>query len=445
MSESDTSTSRSGLLPVLPRDPEYVGPYRLLGRLGEGGMGIVYLARTAGGRSVAVKVLHPTLLRDTEARERFHREVNVATRVSDAFTAPVLDSGADSERVWMVTSFIPGLSLQQSVIDHGPLPDDTLRTLWYGLLQALRSVHEAGVVHRDVKPSNVLLTAQGPRLIDFGISMLTDTASTNITAPGHIVGTPSYMSPEHLEEQRVGPPADIFALGSVMVFAASGRTLFQGSGPMQVMYDVVHSKPELSGLPDDLLNVVHSCLHKDPAYRPRAGEMMAQFPADAMARAMSQMELGSWLPAPVARASLTRAQAALDLEEPFAASARSRIRPTVGGQSESAVGSSPLPLPTPPDLDGPTAPVPQDAVPASWLPVPLAEPEQLSLPLPAAEPAGDAPSAVPSAHPWLTGNDGDAEGTDPMVRPAIPILGADLPPTPRLGTRPGWRRLLGPR
>jgi len=473
MTDSAGTTPQSGLSPLLPGDPEHVGPYRLLGRLGEGGMGIVYLGRGASGRSVAVKVLHPDQVRDREARERFQREVRLATRVADAFTAPVLDSGEDGDRVWMVTSFIPGLSLQQSVRDYGPLPPDSLRTLWYGLLQALRSVHEAGVVHRDIKPSNVLLTTQGPRLIDFGISMLTDTATTNITATGHLVGTPSYMSPEHVQGQLVGPPADVFALGSVMVFAASGQAPFQGSGLVQVIFDVVNGEPQLSGLPDDLAAVVRTCLHKDPSYRPRAAEMMGQFPVADITRAKSQMEQGSWLPAAIARASLTRAQSVLDLDEPYASTTRLRPPPTAHETSPSVVTEEQTAVPEPPDGEAAMIQAPEDAVPDGCRPpVPPTNPWRLpspstklseeppaalglpSSPLPPAPPNppenGPAP-AVPFAQPrataWPAGDDGDgdSEGADPTVRPTTAILGADLPPPPKLGARPGWRRRLGPR
>ena len=204
-----------------PGDPQTIGPYRLVGRLGSGGMGRVYLGVSAGGRPVAVKVVRAELAEDPDFRTRFGREIAAARRVSGVFTAMVVDSDVDGPAAWLATSYVPGPSLSEAVDEHGPLPAGSLLTLAAGLAESLSAIHAAGVVHRDLKPSNVLLAEDGPRVIDFGISRAVE--STALTQAGLVTGSPGYMSPEQARGYEIGPPRDIFSLGTVLAFAATGR------------------------------------------------------------------------------------------------------------------------------------------------------------------------------------------------------------------------------
>ncbi|MES4908973.1 MULTISPECIES: serine/threonine-protein kinase [unclassified Streptomyces] len=254
-------------------DPEYAGQYRLEARLGSGGMGVVHLARSASGRRLAVKVVHAELAEDPEFRARFRQEVAAARRVSGAFTAPVVDAAPDGERPWMATLYIPGPTLAEHVKRNGPLPTGDMVRLAAGLAEALRDIHRAGVVHRDLKPSNVLLAADGPKVIDFGISRPSD--SELRTETGKLIGTPPFMAPEQFQRPRhVGPAADVFALGSVLVHAATGRGPFESESPYIVAYQVVHDEADLAGVPRELLPLVQRCLAKDPAERPTPDALM---------------------------------------------------------------------------------------------------------------------------------------------------------------------------
>ncbi|MBC9716337.1 protein kinase [Streptomyces sp. TRM66268-LWL] len=258
-------------------DPREIGGYTVEERLGSGGMGVVYRARTASGRPLAVKVVHTHYADDEEFRVRFRRELAAARRVSGAFTAPVVDADPDADRPWMATLFIPGENLGTHVRRHGPLPLDRLRELATGLAEALRELHRTDVIHRDLKPANVMLAEDGPRVIDFGISRgaafhdgqpLTDT--------GRVMGTPPYMSPEQLADPReVGPPADVFSLGSVLVYAATGRGPFDGENPYETAIRVVEGAPQLEGVPRELRPVVERCLDKSPKARPTPDELLA--------------------------------------------------------------------------------------------------------------------------------------------------------------------------
>lgn len=204
-------------------EPTVVGPYRLLGRLGSGGMGRVYLGRSAGGRTVAVKIVHPHFALDEEFRARFRREVEAARRVGGAYTAPVLDAGPDAPVPWVATAYAAGPSLSAAVADAGPLPEHSVRVLGAGLAEALSAVHGLDLVHRDVKPSNVLLTLDGPLLIDFGIARATD-GTASLTSTGVSVGSPGYMSPEQILGKGVTGAADVFSLGAVLAYAATGSS-----------------------------------------------------------------------------------------------------------------------------------------------------------------------------------------------------------------------------
>ncbi|MFF7937731.1 PQQ-binding-like beta-propeller repeat protein [Streptomyces sp. NPDC007940] len=255
--------------------PEYAGHYRLESCLGSGGMGVVHVARSASGMKLAVKVVHTEFAKDPEFRGRFRQEVAAARKVSGAFTASVVDADPDAERPWMATLFIPGPTLSDEVKRNGPMPPAQLRRLMAGLAEALRDIHRVGVVHRDLKPSNVLLAEDGPKVIDFGISRPKD--SELRTETGKLIGTPPFMAPEQFRRPReVGPAADIFALGSVMVHAATGRGPFDSDSPYVVAYQVVHDEPDLTGVPENLAPLIVRCLAKEPEDRPTPDELMRE-------------------------------------------------------------------------------------------------------------------------------------------------------------------------
>ncbi|GGR76337.1 serine/threonine protein kinase [Streptomyces aureoverticillatus] len=258
-------------------DPVEVGGYPIEDRLGSGGMGVVYLARSASGRRLAVKVVHGQYADDQEFRTRFRREVAAARRVSGAFTAPVVDAGADAPRPWMATLHIPGEDLGTHVRREGPLPPDRLQELAAGLTEALRDIHRVGVVHRDLKPANVMLAEDGPRVIDFGVSRAAEAlAGDPLTQTGRVMGTPPYMSPEQLTSPRdVGPASDIFSLGSVLTYAATGRGPFDSDSPYETATGVVKATPELDGVPAELRPFVAQCLAKHPKERPTPDELLA--------------------------------------------------------------------------------------------------------------------------------------------------------------------------
>ncbi|WP_069764447.1 PQQ-binding-like beta-propeller repeat protein [Streptomyces sp. LUP47B] len=255
------------MTPLSTGDPESIGGYTLLGRLGAGGMGVVYLGVSASGRQVAVKLVHGPYAQEDEFRTRFRQEIAAARRVSGAFTAPVVDADPDAERPWMATLYVPGLTLSEVVEKDGPLRLRDVRALGLGLTEALRDIHRVGLVHRDLKPGNVLMTEDGPRVIDFGISRAS--GNQNLTTTGRMIGTPPFMSPEQLASPRdVTPASDVFALGSLLVFAAVGTGPFDADSPYITGYQVVHGTPDLGGVHETLLGIVGRCLDKDPAARP---------------------------------------------------------------------------------------------------------------------------------------------------------------------------------
>lgn len=272
-------------------EPTVVGPYRLLGRLGSGGMGRVYLGRSAGGRTVAVKIVHPHFALDEEFRARFRREVEAARRVGGAWTAPVLDADPGARVPWVATAYAAGPSLSAAVADVGPLPAHTVRALGAGLAEALAAVHELGLVHRDVKPSNVLLTLDGPLLIDFGIARATD-GTASLTSTGVSIGSPGYMSPEQILGKGVTGAADVFSLGAVLAYAATGRPPFPGDSSAALLYKVVHEEPELGLLDGELRGLTAECLAKDPGARPAPAELARRLAPEGAARLVA----GGWLP-----------------------------------------------------------------------------------------------------------------------------------------------------
>jgi serine/threonine protein kinase len=257
-----------------PGDPLGVGRYRLLKRLGTGGMGRVYLGQSPGGCLVAVKLIRPELADDPDFRRRFAQEVHAARRVGGIFTAPVVDADPDGPQPWLVTAYVDGPSLSEAVTAQGPMPIESVLALASGLAEGLAAVHAAGVVHRDLKPSNVLLACDGPRIIDFGISRALD--ATALTNASGVVGSPGFMSPEQAEGHQVGPPTDIFSLGGVLAFAATGEPPFGAGSASALLYRVVYGTAATGHVPAGVRPLIERCLAKDPAQRPTTGELLAE-------------------------------------------------------------------------------------------------------------------------------------------------------------------------
>jgi outer membrane protein assembly factor BamB len=312
--------------PLQPGDPERVGGYRLLARLGAGGMGVVYLARSPGGRAVAVKVIRERFAADVTYRARFRREVAAARAVAGAFTAPVLDADPEAAAPWLVTAYLPGLSLRDAVRSVGGLPATALRPLSAGLAEALADIHKAGLVHRDLKPGNVMLTADGPRVVDFGIARPED--ATAITRVGALVGTPGFMSPEQVSGAAVGPASDIFSLGAVLAYAATGREPFGTDATLATLYRVRHVETDLSAITEPWLSaVVAGCLRVEPGERPPAAELLDRLDAPGTDTATG------WLPAPLAEEIDRRAgQARLWRDAPDAATTGPAAEPALAGE-----------------------------------------------------------------------------------------------------------------
>jgi len=277
-----------------PGDPQVIGPYRLRGQLGVGGMGRVFLGVSEGGRPVAVKVVRADLAADPEFRTRFRREIAVARRVSSQFTAPVIDADVDGPAPWLVTAFVAGPALADAVSQHGPLPVRAVLELAAGLAEGLRAIHAAGIVHRDLKPSNVLLAPDGPRVIDFGISRAIEASA--LTHTGMVVGSPGFMSPEQAEGGEVGPPTDIFSLGAVLAYAATGEGPFGAGSTPALVYRVVHSPASLDRVPAEVRPLIERCLAKDPGQRPTARELLAE--------TATVEPVAGWLPEPMTQTFL---------------------------------------------------------------------------------------------------------------------------------------------
>ncbi|MGW8885793.1 protein kinase domain-containing protein [Streptomyces sp. NPDC055749] len=307
--QTGTGTGAGTFEPLQDDDPRTVGQYRLVARLGAGGMGRVYLSHTPGGRPVAVKVIRPEIADDADFRDRFRQEVANARRVQGVCTAPVLDSDTEGPVPWLVTAYVPGPSLADAVKKHGPLPRETVLLLTAGVAEALQDIHRAGVVHRDLKPSNVLLAADGPRVIDFGVARAVD--ATALTRSGSAIGTPAFMAPEQALGGEITGATDVFALGQITAFAATGAGAF-GDGPSHgVLYRIVHEDPQLGELPDYLAELVAGCLHKEPQRRLTPAEVVRLCAAAGPEGDLRRAE--SWLPASAAG---QLAQHAADEPEP---------------------------------------------------------------------------------------------------------------------------------
>ncbi|TDP43284.1 serine/threonine-protein kinase [Nocardia ignorata] len=292
--------------PLNADDPRRIGDYRLLGVLGAGGMGKVYLGRNSGGRTVAVKVIRPDLLGDPELRARFRREVAAARRVAGAFTAPVLDAEVDAHPPWLATGYVAGISLSDAVTEYGPFPERSLLALAHGLAEALVAVHSVGIVHRDLKPSNVLLAVDGPKVIDFGIARATE--DTALTTTGRVIGSPGFMCPEQITGEPLGPACDVFALGGVLTFAACGHGPFGTADMVQLLYRIVYEQPSLDAVPPNFRPLIEACLAKNPADRPTPQQALAEL------RKIGTPDGAGWLPPLVMQDVSMRAVRLLDLD-----------------------------------------------------------------------------------------------------------------------------------
>ncbi|MFF8816281.1 serine/threonine-protein kinase [Streptomyces pactum] len=345
--------------PLHPTDPAHIAGYRVLGRLGAGGMGMVLLARSPSGALAAIKVIRAEYTDDPAFRTRFRREVTAARRVHSRWAAAVLDAGPEAPAPWLATEFVPGPSVGEAVGGHGPLPEHSVRTLGGRLAEALAAVHTAGLVHRDVKPGNVLLALDGPRLIDFGIARALD--DTRLTATDVVIGSPGFLSPEQAQgSATVAAPSDIFSLGCLLAYAASGERPF-GSGPVEaLLFRTVHHTPDLSGVPAALRPVIEGCLVKEPAHRPTAEELCREWAADAPGE-----DGGSgWLPAPIIHLIARRTQRMLELP-PYEAAGPPAPDGGAGPEAHAPVGGSG----TAPAGGGPAATVPGDGGRAATVPL----------------------------------------------------------------------------
>jgi serine/threonine protein kinase len=408
--------------PLQSEDPRQVGRYQLLGRLGAGGMGEVFLGQSPGGRLVAVKLIRGELAADREFRVRFAREVAAARHVSGMFTAPVVDADLDAPRPWLVTAYVPGPSLAEAVDTQGPLPLSSVLTLAAGLAEGLEAIHAEGMVHRDLKPSNVLLASDGPRIIDFGISRAAD--ATALTRANIFVGSPGYMSPEQAMGEEVGPASDIFSLGAVLTFAAVGASPFGDGTVTTLLYRVAHDRPATEGLPGQLRPLVERCLAKDPRMRPTPDQLLAE---------LGTVDSGTnWLPQPVAETLIGYARPVADTTipppQPSPAPAPSAPAPSAPVPSAPAP-PAPVPAAPAPPASAPSAPAPAASVP------PAADPSAPAPPLgapraPAPATAADAPPPIPPPGDFFEGL--YRKGPPPPRRP-------DVGRVPSTTTPLGWQ------
>ncbi|MEU1269930.1 protein kinase [Streptomyces sp. NPDC005799] len=299
-------------------DPQRIGAYRLLARLGAGGMGFVYLARSDRGRTVAVKLVRRELAAQEEFRARFRQEVRAARQVGGYWTAPVLDADTEAAVPWVATGYVAGPTLQQVVgHDHGALPERSVRILAAGLAQALKDIHAAGIIHRDLKPSNVLVTIDGPRVIDFGIARALETVTDGgLTRTGALVGSPGFMAPEQVRGDRITPACDVFCLGSVLAYAATGALPFgtANSGVHALMFRIAQEEPDLEGVPEGIADLVRDCLRKDPAARPTLDQVLERTGAEDTVQDGRSRD--PWLPSALVAQLGRHAVRLLDTEDP---------------------------------------------------------------------------------------------------------------------------------
>ncbi|MDS1271305.1 protein kinase [Lipingzhangella sp. LS1_29] len=394
-------------------DPTQLGNYRLLGRLGAGGMGQVYLGQSPGNRMVAVKTIHRQYAADPDFRTRFAREVSAARKVSGAFTAPVLDADADADLPWLATAYIPAPTLEAAVSENEPLPETTTRVLGAGLAEALLDIHRQGLTHRDLKPANVLLSEDGPRVLDFGIARSAD--ATSLTMTNQAIGTIGYMSPEQLEGREVGPASDMFSLGAVLAFASGGRTAFPTGGSLaSVVRQVCDGEPDLTGVPEPLQETVAACLQKDPRQRPT--------PSDLLGLTQGLPVQQAWLPR---RVTQMLQQRTTPLQSPGETLTYTEAAPEPGPRSEPPAGAgSTMRQPSAPEVER----SPQSRPPASDARDPGTAPPSPASP----PPLGSGPShlAPPSASPQ------PPAPPTPSQPPAPPPASPPVSPQPAQRPRP---------
>ncbi|MFH0520919.1 PQQ-binding-like beta-propeller repeat protein [Streptomyces sp. M41] len=403
-------------------DPRRIGPFEVLGRLGAGGMGLVYLARSASGRRVAIKTVRTELAEDQLFRVRFTREVEAARAVSGFYTAAVVDADPRAAVPWLATAYVPAPSLEEIVNECGPLPAQAVRWLAAGVAEALQSIHGAGLVHRDLKPSNVLVVEDGPRVIDFGIA--SGVSNTRLTMTNVAVGTPAYMSPEQAKDSRsVTGASDVFSLGSMLVFAATGHPPFHGANPVETVFMLLREGPDLEGLPDELRPLIESCMQMDPTARPNPADLQSQLAPHLFGSGSDDSGTASaWLP--------ERATSLIEARR----GGRPAVKPPAGGRSG---GRIPAPVPPPPPHD-PVVPGPQPA------PVPVGAPDTGPVRLAgAAVPIGPGPrvadvrAAAMQAPPPEAGLVASWSKPRPGVNGADPAVPAPPPPPPEAAA--GWR------
>ncbi|MFF5158833.1 PQQ-binding-like beta-propeller repeat protein [Streptomyces sp. NPDC000348] len=417
-------------------DPRRIGPFEVLGRLGAGGMGLVYLARSASGRRVAIKTVRTELAEDQLFRVRFTREVEAARAVSGFYTAAVVDADPRAAVPWLATAYVPAPSLEEIVNECGPLPAQAVRWLAAGVAEALQSIHGAGLVHRDLKPSNVLVVEDGPRVIDFGIA--SGVSNTRLTMTNVAVGTPAYMSPEQAKDSRsVTGASDVFSLGSMLVFAATGHPPFHGANPVETVFMLLREGPDLEGLPDELRPLIEACMQMEATARPNPADLQAQLAPHLFGSGSDDSGTASaWLP--------ERAVSLIETRR----GGRTAVRPAGGGRS--AGGARPH-VPPPPPHDPvvppppPSMPAPVGAPVAAPVGTPDAGPVRLAgLPVPIgpgprvadtrAAAVKAPPPAAALAATWSKPRPG-VNGADPAVpAPAAPTV----PPEQPGGWRP-WR------
>ncbi|MEU6279606.1 serine/threonine-protein kinase [Streptomyces sp. NPDC047028] len=340
-----------------PGDPQGIGAYRLLARLGAGGMGNVYLARSDRGRTVAVKLVREELAAQEEFRARFRQEVRAARQVGGHWTAPVLDADTEAAVPWVATGYVAGPSLQQVVgHDHGALPERSVRILGAGLANALKDIHAAGLIHRDLKPSNVLVTIDGPRVIDFGIARALETVTdAGLTRTGALVGSPGFMAPEQVRGDRVTPACDVFCLGSVLAYAATGTLPFgtADSGVHALMFRIAEHEPDLEAVPEGIADLVRACLRKDPAARPTLDQILRRTGAEDTVTGGRSRD--PWLPSALVAQLGRHAVGLLEVEDPAGEGAAGAGAVGSAGPSGTDAGSAVPPVPSGPPSGAPVA------------------------------------------------------------------------------------------
>lgn len=380
--------------PLAADDPTTIAGYRLAAKLGAGGMGKVYLSYTPGGRPVAIKVIRPEFGEDPEFRRRFAQEVQSAQRVQGLFTAPVIDADTDGAQPWLATAYVPGPSLADAVTAHGALPVEAVLLLIAGMAEALHVIHGAGIVHRDLKPSNVLLAADGPRVIDFGIAYAAD--ATSLTGSGVTIGTPSFMAPEQAAGRKVTPATDIFALGQVAAYAATGTPAFGEGTSHGVLYRIVHEEPDLSAVPERLTELVTSCLAKDPEARPTIAEIIRLCQTANAETVLRRPE--DWLPSPVAADITVRAAAPAPVQTPPPPATAPAVPAPAAPAYAPTTPVAPAAPATPPPGFGP-APQHQPATQPARQPVqPVHQQPPMPYPAPPAHGHAYAPTQFPAQH-----------------------------------------------